>query len=83
MDLIAAIATGGAACAIGVIRLSGDGCFAACGQVFRPANGRPFSQQEPRKLVLGEGLSLWGGCGGGRLERRYCHCGQLLRGSSC
>ena len=29
MDLIAAIATGSAATAIGIIRLSGDGCFAA------------------------------------------------------
>ena len=60
MDLIAAIATGGAACAIGVIRLSGDGCFAACDRVFRSANGRPFSEQEPRKLVMGEMLDSRG-----------------------
>ena len=60
MDTIAAIATGSAASAIGIVRLSGDGCFAACGQVFRPANGRPFSQQEPRKLVLGEVLDCQG-----------------------
>ena len=60
MDTIAAIATGSAASAIGIVRLSGDGCFAARGQVFRPANGRPFSQQEPRKLVLGEVLDCQG-----------------------
>ena len=30
MDLIAAIATGSAATAIGIVRVSGAGCFAAC-----------------------------------------------------
>ena len=60
MDLIAAIATGAAASAIGVVRLSGDGCSAACGRVFRPANGRPFGDQEPRKLVMGEMLDSRG-----------------------
>ena len=29
MDLIAAIATGSTATAIGIVRVSGDGCFAA------------------------------------------------------
>ncbi len=60
MDLIAAIATGAAASAIGIVRLSGDGCSAACGRVFRPANGRPFGEQEPRKLVMGEMLDSRG-----------------------
>jgi len=31
MDVIAAIATGSAATAIGIVRVSGDGCFALCG----------------------------------------------------
>ena len=53
MDLIAAIATGASPSAIGVIRLSGEGCFAACDRVFRPADGRPFRDQPPRKMVLG------------------------------
>ena len=44
MDLIAAIATGSTATAIGIVRVSGDGCFAACDQVFRPRNGVPFAQ---------------------------------------
>ena len=60
MELIAAIATGAAASAIGIVRLSGEGCFAACGRVFRPANGRPFEEQEPRKLVMGEMLDSRG-----------------------
>ena len=56
MDLIAAIATGSAATAIGIIRLSGDGCFAACDRVFRPRNGVPFAQQPSHKMVFGEML---------------------------
>ena len=60
MDPIAAIATGSAASAIGVIRISGADCFAACGRVFRPANGLPFSAQPPRKLVMGEMLDSRG-----------------------
>ena len=46
MDVIAAIATGSAATAIGIVRVSGDGCFALCGRVFRAAGGRPFAAQE-------------------------------------
>lgn len=56
MDVIAAIATGSAATAIGIVRVSGDGCFALCGRVFRAAGGRPFAAQEPRKMVFGEML---------------------------
>ena len=60
MDLIAAIATGSAATAIGIIRLSGDGCFAACDRVFRPRNGRPFADQPSHKMVFGEILDETG-----------------------
>ena len=60
MDVIAAIATGGAATAIGIVRVSGDGCFALCEQVFRAANGRPFADQEPRKMAFGEMLDREG-----------------------
>ena len=60
MDLIAAIATGAAASAIGILRLSGDGCFAVCDRVFRSAEGRPFAGLEPRKLVMGEMLDSRG-----------------------
>lgn len=54
MDAIAAIATGTAATAIGIIRVSGEGCFNACGRVFRAADGRPFRDLPPRKLMMGE-----------------------------
>lgn len=60
MDTIAAIATGSAATAIGIIRVSGDGCFAACDRVFRPGNQRPFSAQEPRKMIYGDMLDQTG-----------------------
>ena len=60
MDVIAAIATGSAATAIGIVRVSGDGCFALCGRVFRAAGGRPFAAQEPRKMVFGEMLDRAG-----------------------
>ena len=56
MDCIAAISTGQAATAIGIVRLSGEGAFSLCDSVFRPANGRPFSAQEPRKMIFGEML---------------------------
>ena len=60
MDPIAAIATGHSPTAIGIVRLSGEGSFACCDRVFRAANGRPFSQQEPRKMVFGEMLDSQG-----------------------
>jgi tRNA modification GTPase len=55
-EVIAAIATGNSPTAIGIVRVSGEGCFALCEQVFRAANGKPFSQQEGRKMVFGEML---------------------------
>ena len=60
MDPIAAIATGHSPTAIGIVRVSGEGCFACCDRVFRARNGRPFSQQEPRKMVFGEMLDSQG-----------------------
>ena len=56
MDTIAAIATGHSPTAIGIIRVSGEGCFALCDQVFRAANGRPFPEQPSHKMVFGEML---------------------------
>ncbi len=60
MDIIAAIATGSAATAIGIVRLSGDGCFALCDRVFRPRNGKPFADQPSHKMVFGEMLDETG-----------------------
>ena len=56
MDIIAAISTGNAATAIGVVRISGDGCFALCDQLFRPLYGSAFSSQQPRKMIYGDVL---------------------------
>ena len=56
MDIIAAIATGHSPTAIGIIRVSGEGCFSLCDQVFRAANGRPFPEQPSHKMVFGEML---------------------------
>lgn len=53
-DTIAAIATGGAVTAIGIIRLSGDGALAVADKVFFPKNGGPVSACGDRKLVLGD-----------------------------
>ena len=52
-DKIAAIATGRARTGIGILRLSGDGCIEAAGQVFRLNSGRPLSSLPDRKLALG------------------------------
>ena len=53
MDVIAAISTASALSAIGILRVSGEGCFAVCERVFRAANGRRFSELPPREMVLG------------------------------
>ena len=60
MDVIAAIATGSSACAIGIVRVSGEGCFSLCNRVFRAGNGRLLADQKPRTMVLGEMLDAQG-----------------------
>ena len=60
MEPIAAISTGNALSAIGILRISGEGCFDLCDRVFRPRNGRPFSRQNPREMVLGNLLDREG-----------------------
>ena len=62
MDIIAAIATGHSPTAIGIVRVSGEGCFALCDKVFRAANSRPFSGQPSHKMVFGEMLDGQGRC---------------------
>ena len=52
-EVIAAISTGKQPCAIGVLRLSGEGCAQTAGAVFRCKNGKPLSEAPDRKLVLG------------------------------
>ena len=50
---IAAISTGLAVSAIGIIRLTGDDCAGIAGKVFTLNSGTPLSQAPDRKLVLG------------------------------
>lgn len=56
MDIIAAISTGSAATAIGIVRVSGEGCFALCDKVFRALNGKAFTEQSARKMIYGDML---------------------------
>ncbi len=52
--VIAAVSTGTQISAIGIIRLSGDGCAQVAEQVFTLYNSMPLSQAADRKLILGE-----------------------------
>lgn len=51
-DVIAAVSTGRQVCAIGIIRLSGDGCIAVAERVFTPLR-KPLHEAANRKLVMG------------------------------
>lgn len=51
--VIAAVSTGNQVSAIGILRLSGDGCADVAGKVFTLNTGIPLSQSPNRKLVLG------------------------------
>lgn len=51
-DVIAAVSTGRQVCAIGIIRLSGDGAIEIAQKVFT-ASGSPLTQAASRKLVMG------------------------------
>lgn len=53
-DTIAAIATGGAISAIGIIRLSGDRALEVADRVFRAFTGRRMADTPDRRLVYGE-----------------------------
>ena len=50
---IAAVSTGSAVSAIGIIRLSGDDCAIIADKVFKLNNGTPLPQAPNRRLMLG------------------------------
>ncbi len=52
-DIIAALATGSAKSAIGIIRLSGSGCAALAGRIFVPDRGGAFEDSSLHVLHLG------------------------------
>ena len=51
--VIAAVSTGNQVSAIGILRLTGDGCAAVVDQVFQCNSGVPLAEAPNRKLVLG------------------------------
>ena len=51
--IIAAVSTGLSVSAIGIIRLSGDGCAEVAGKVFTLNNNKPLSEAPDKRLVLG------------------------------
>ena len=51
--VIAAVSTGNQISAIGILRLSGDGCAEVADKVFMLNNGNPLSAAPNRKLMLG------------------------------
>ena len=51
--VIAAVSTGNQISAIGIIRLSGDGCAHIGGKVFKMNNGQDLADAPNRKLMLG------------------------------
>ena len=52
-DIIAAVSTGNQVSAIGILRLTGDGCADVAAKVFTLNNGTPLSEAPNRKLMLG------------------------------
>ena len=59
-DVIAAVSTGWQVAAIGIVRLSGERAIAVADKVFAAVGGRPLSETEDRKLVLGRLLDRQG-----------------------
>ncbi len=53
-DIIAAVSTGNQVCAIGIIRMTGEGCAAVGDKVFKRMNGVSLTDTPARKLVMGE-----------------------------
>ena len=58
--VIAAVSTGMQISAIGILRLTGDGCADIAKQVFQCKNGLPLTQAPDRKLMLGTLLDKQG-----------------------
>ena len=52
-DVIAAIATGNVRSAIGIIRVSGEGCLELVSRLFSPAGGGGFQELPPGRLAYG------------------------------
>ena len=51
--VIAAVSTGMAVSAIGILRLTGDGCAEVADKVFTAGNGKSLRDAPDKKLILG------------------------------
>ena len=51
--VIAAVSTGNQISAIGILRLTGEGCATVAGKVFKLSSGMPLEEAPNRKLMLG------------------------------
>ena len=51
---IAAISTGNVVSAIGILRLTGEGCIDIAGKVFTLNSGKPLAEAAQRKLLMGQ-----------------------------
>jgi len=60
MDTIAAISTLQAPSAIGILRMTGEQTLPILDQVFRPFNGKPMREQQPRRMIYGSLLDREG-----------------------
>ncbi len=59
-DVIAAVSTGNQISAIGILRLTGNGCADVAGKVFKLQSGMPLCDAPNRKLVMGTLLDKQG-----------------------
>lgn len=53
-EVIAAVSTGMTVSAIGILRLSGDGCARVAGKVFECKSGKLLEEAPNRKLIMGQ-----------------------------
>ena len=60
-DTIAAIATGGAISAIGIVRVSGDSAISVADSMFQARSGIRLADAEPRRMYYGEASGPDGG----------------------
>ena len=53
-NIIAAYSGGSLPAAIGIVRLSGEGCIGLLGRIFRPKSGKPMTECKNNTMIYGE-----------------------------
>ena len=56
-DTIAAVSTPRGKGGVAMLRISGEDALSICSRVFKPKNGRPLTEADPRKAIYGEILA--------------------------